>query len=120
MIRIVSPIVHTKFLNASLVRSAFLWWSNGFYADKYKAFLQFETWSMSLRGANTTFTTIWKYPCFHTALRDMTCIAKQAPHIQPHILRYAVEPRVQVIGEAPPSANAALTALNGLLPKKPL
>ena len=121
MIRIANPVIQTKFLDTSLVRSTFLWWSNtGVYADKHKAFLQFETWSMDRQGANTTFTTIWKYPCFHTAFNDMTYIVKQVPRIQPCIVRYAVEPSVQVIGDAPPSASAALTALNGLLPKKPL
>ena len=120
MIRIVNPALRTKILDCSSVRSVFLWWSNGVYADKYKAFLQFEKWSMGLNGAYIEYNTIWKYPCFNTAFGDMTCIVKQAPLIEPLILRYAIEPRVQVIGNAPPSASAAFTALNGLLPKKPL
>lgn len=120
MIRIVNPVLHTKFLDASSIRSAFLWWSNGVYADKYKAFLQFEKWSLGLNGAHIEHNTIWKYPCFHTAFGDMTCIVKQVPRIQPLILRYTIEPRVQLIGDVPPSASAAFTALNGLLPKKPL
>ncbi len=120
MIRIVNPVLHTKLLNTSSVRSVFLWWNNGVYADKYNTFLQFEKWSLTPQGANIEHSTIWKYPCFHSAFHDMTCIVKQVPRIQHRILHYVVEPKVQIIGDAPPSANAALTALNGLLPMKPL
>ena len=120
MIRIVNPVLHTKFLDTSIVRSVFLWWNNGLYANEYNAFLQFEKWSVTPQGANIEHSTIWKYPYFHSAFRDMTSIVKQVPRIQQHILPYTVEPRVHIIGDAPPSVNAAFTALNGLLPKKPL
>jgi hypothetical protein len=122
MIRIVNPILHTKFLDTSAVRSVFLWWSNEVYADRYKAFLQFEKWSLTPQGIKPEFGTIWKYPCFHSAFRDMSLVVHQVPRIQQQtrILRYSVEPRVQVIGAAPPSVSAAFAALNGLLPKKPL
>ena len=121
MIRIVNSLLHTKFLDSSSIRSVFLWCNNGAYADRYTTFLQFEKWHLTPQGANIECNTIWKYPCFHSAFRDMSLVVKQVPRIQPRILRYGVDHnRVQVIGDAPPSANAAFTALNGLLPKKPL
>jgi hypothetical protein len=41
-------------------------------------------------------------------------------HIQPFIVPYGLYPSTQLIGDAPASASAAFTALNGLLPKNPL
>jgi hypothetical protein len=123
MIRIVNPLHHTKYLDTSRLRSVFLWWSDIKYTDKYNTFLQFGTWSLNDVGATTTYNTIWKYTCFHTARSDMSTILQHACHIQsPHILRYTdpVISSAQLIGETLPSSRAAFAALNGLLPKKPL
>lgn len=130
MIRLINPILHTKYLDARAIRSACLWWTERPTLDKNKVFLQFETWRADEKGAAAHFDTVWKYPCFHLALGDMKQILTQAPWITHHVCQYQLEPPrvlgmdglrdVQQMGDAPPSTRAAFAALNGLLPKNPL
>lgn len=125
MLRIVNPVLHTKYLHINCMKSMFLWWTTQSCADTWNTFLQFGAWKQTQKGAIVAYDQIWKYPSFHTAYADMTYIMKHVPkQIDSSIFQYQHEPlprpRLQSMGAAPPSVNAAFTALNGLLPKKPL
>lgn len=124
MIRLIHPVLHTKFLNPNAVRSIYLWWTPAPYVQKHKAFLQFESWIAGEKGAEPRFDLVWNYPCFQTARQDLETILDRAPWITPIVCQYQHAPSatmgVQPIGDAPPSTRAALIALNGLLPKNPL
>ncbi len=123
MIRLINPVLHTKYLDTRKIRSVFLWWTPQSYMDTYKAFLQFETWFANEKGAAAHFNNIWKYPSFHTARHDMETILNQAMWITPRIYMYpsqATTQSTQLIAIAPPSDSAAFAALKGLLPKNPL
>lgn len=123
MIRLINPVLHTKYLDAHRIRSMCLWWTERPTIEKTKAFLQFEC----EKGAEAYFDTIWKYPCFHLARTDMDQVLKQAPWITHRMYQYQLEPVIllgsnsaQRMGDTPPSTSAAFAALNGLLPKNPL
>lgn len=124
MLRIVNPVLHTKFLNVAPIHSIFLWWTPHVCADKWNTFLQFGAWKQTVHGAHADYSLVWKYPSFHLAHTDMNTILgssrDKTAYIKPFIVQYALYPRTQLIGAAPPSASAAFTALNGLLPKNPL
>jgi hypothetical protein len=124
MIRILNPLLHTKYLHTDCIRSVFLWWTPQPCADKWKTFLQFASWKQTQHGAVVNYDQILKYPSFHLAYSDLASIQKQVPsrRIEVSVLQYQLEPRLRVhsMGLTPPSVSAAFTALNGLLPKKPL
>lgn len=119
MIRLFNPLIHTKYLNTYPIRSVFLWYTPDSYIIKHKAFLQFETWCMTEKGAAVHYNNIWKYPCFHTARQDLETILHQSSWITPQFYMYRNQ-ATQLITDAPPSTNAAFAALKGLLPKNPL
>ena len=112
LIRIANPALHTKYLYTPNIQSFFLWTTLRPHADKYTTFLQF--------ASATTPHQIWKYPNYISAMYDIQEIKKYGVYKPLFIMRYVVEPRFQIIGDAPPAARAAFTALNGLLPKNPL
>jgi hypothetical protein len=128
MIRIINPLLHTKYVDSNCIRSVFLWWTPQPCAEKWKTFLQFGSWTQTKNGSGLSYDQIWKYQSFHIAHSDLVSIIKQMSwsgrRLESSVLQYHIvptpRPNVQSMGLAPPSVNAAFTALNGLLPKKPL
>lgn len=112
MIRLINPLLHTKYLDMRAIRSVYLWWTEQPTIDKHKAFLQFEAWRAHEKGADTHFGIIWKYPCFHLARGDMDQILKQAPWITPHVCKYQPEPTRTMM-----PYTSAFATLNSLFPK---
>jgi hypothetical protein len=69
MIRIVNPLLHTKYIHTQSLRSVFLWWT------PQDTFLQFGYWEKSTQGESISYAQIWKYPSFHLAYRRVPIIS---------------------------------------------
>ena len=110
MIRIVNPLLHTKYLRTDCLRSVFLWWTPQpciTTTESLNTFLQFGNWEKTKYGAVVSYNQIWKYPSFHLAHSDLTLIKKQVPRLESKVLQYQIEPtlNVQVRGAVPSVSN---------------
>jgi hypothetical protein len=107
MIRIVNPLLHTKYIRTDCLRSVFLWWT----PQSLNTFLQFGNWEKTNYGAVVSYNQIWKYPSFHLAYSDLTSIKKQVPRLESKVLQYQIEPTLNVLvrGAVPSFVNAAFT-----------
>ena len=120
MIRIVNPVLHTKYLYTPPIRSINLWWTKQPCLDS-SVFLQFETFKKDTNGIQLDYSQIWKYPCFHYANHDFSIIRRYIPHVKLCVISYSLEPTpaFQLINNDPCIMNA-FTGLYSSLPKKPL
>jgi hypothetical protein len=109
MIRIVNPLLHTKYLRTDCLRSVFLWWTPQpciTSTERWNTFLQFGNLEKTKHGAVVCYDQNWKYPSFHLAYSDLTSIKKQVPRIESTVLQYQIEP-IQLRGVVPSFVNAA-------------
>lgn len=112
MIRIVNPLLHTKYLRTDCLRSVFLWWTPQpciTSTERWNTFLQFGNLEKTKHGAVVYNDQIWKYPSFHLAYSDLVSIKKQVPRLESTVLQYQTEPSVKLRGVVPSFVNDAFT-----------